>query len=507
MKKLVSASIVLACACSSMVMCLPGYAQGPDGQSAPASAAQGQGAQGASGNCAAPTIKDAAEYNAYTNATSQSTPAAKASAMEQFLQQYPNSVAKNDVLLELMVAYQQAGSVEKTLDAAKRLLQVEPNNLRALFVAVYLEKQTANGDQQKLDQAAADAQKGLTVQKDACTSQADFDKVKDTATPIFYSAIGADDAAKKDYKGEVDAFTKELQSYKDPAQTTQVPGLLDTYYLGNAYVSEDSKDPNNQKQAVWFLTRAAQFAKPPYQQQIETAAEYWYKKYHCAQNDAACQSNPPQGFQQVQQLAAVPANVFPPAAYNPSQAPPPPSPQDLAHQAIATTQGCANVTPAPPPAPANGSGPAAAPAAAPAPATDASAAAPSIPSSCSDNLKQMALSDKEFILANGALPDQQAIWSVMKGVTAEVPGLVISATPDSVQLAVSQDAKQSQKADFTINMKTPLKEQPKTGDTVTYIATFDSYTQNPPMIILKDGESKAPEHKAVTHRPVRHTTH
>ncbi len=506
MKKLVSASIVLACACSSMVICLPGYAQGPDGQSTPDPAAQNQGAPGASANCAAPTIKDAAEYNAYTNATSQSTPAAKASAMEQFLTQYPNSVAKNDVLQELMVAYQQSGNAQKTLDTAKRLLQADANNLRALLVAVYLEKQLANGDQAKLDEAAADAQKGLNAQKDPCTSQADYDKVKDTATPIFYSAIGADDAAKKDYKGEIDAFTKELQSYKDPAQTTQIPGLLDTYYLGNAYVSADPKDPNNQKQAVWFLTRAAQFAKPPYQQQIETAAEYWYKKYHCAQNDAACQSTPPQGFQQVQQLAAIPANVFPPATYNPSQAPPPPSPQDLAHQAIVTTQGCANATPAPPPAPANGAAPAAAPAATPAPAsTDAAAA--SIPPACSDNLKGMALGDKEFILANGAMPDQQAIWGVMKGVTAEVPGTIISATSDSVQLAVSQDAQQSQKADFTVNMKTPLKELPKTGDKVTYIATFDSYTQNPPMIILKDGEPKTPERKAAPHRPARHTTH
>ncbi len=83
--------------------------------------------------------------------------------------------------------------------------------------------------------------------------------------------------------------------------------------------------------AVWFLTRFAAFAKPPYQQQALAAAQYWYTKYHCAQNDAACRSTPPQGFLQIQQLASVPANVFPPADYNPTQAPPPPSPADLAH--------------------------------------------------------------------------------------------------------------------------------------------------------------------------------
>ncbi len=103
--------------------------------------------------------------------------------------------------------------------------------------------------------------------------------------------------------------------------------------------------------------------------------------------------------------------------------------------------------------------------------------------------------------------DQQVIWSVMNGVTAEVPGVVISATPDSVQMAVSQDAQQSQKADFTVNMKTPLKVLPKQGEKVTFIATFDSYTQNPPMIILKDGESKAAPKAPVHHAPVHHATH
>jgi hypothetical protein len=117
----------------------------------------------------------------------------------------------------------------------------------------------------------------------------------------------------------------------------------------------------------------------------------------------------------------------------------------------------------------------------------------------------MALSDKEFILANGALPDQQAIWSVMNTVTAEIPGVVVSATPSTVQLAVTQDAQQSNTADFTVNMTTPLKDVPAAGTKVTYIATFDSYTQKPPMIILKDGGPKPPEKKPVPHRTT--TTH
>src|ERR1700754_2254741 len=61
------------------------------------------------------TIKDPAEYNAYTNAVGQSAPAAKAAAIEQFLTTYPNSVVKEEMLEQLMAAYQQSGDVNKTL--------------------------------------------------------------------------------------------------------------------------------------------------------------------------------------------------------------------------------------------------------------------------------------------------------------------------------------------------------------------------------------------------------
>jgi hypothetical protein len=164
------------------------------------------------------------------------------------------------------------------------------------------------------------------------------------------------------------------------------------------------------------------------------------------------------------------------------------------------------VTPVPPPAtPASA---AAAPAEAPAAAPAASATpAASAPTPCTDALrKSIGLADEEFILANGDQQDQQLIWSIMNGVTAEIPGVVVSATTSSVQLAVTQDAQQSNTADFTINMKAPLKTAPTAGTKVTYIATFDSYTQKPSMIILKDGEPKAAPKPPVHHTTTTHHT-
>jgi hypothetical protein len=386
------------------------------------------------------TIKDPAEYNDYSNAISQSSPAAKASAIEAFLTKYPNSVVKEEMLEQLMAAYQATNNMDKTVDAAGRLLQTDPNNLRALAITVYIkkaqaaQKSTPAEQQPLLDDAAASAQKGIAAPKPASMAQADFDKLKAATTPIFYSAIALDDQLKKDYPGAEDSFKKELQSVP-AAQTQTGPALNDTYLLGQAYAQQTPPDLKN---AVWFLTRAAQYAPPAAKDQIEKAAEYYYNKYHGGMD----------GFDQVKTL--VTQSVLPPDSYNPTPAPPPPSPADQAAKVVASTP----------------------------------------------DLKTLNLNDKEFILFNGKPEDAGKMWDTMKGQTYEIPGKVVSATADSVQLAVTDDAKASNTADFTVNMKKPLTTPPAIGTMVNYDATFDSYTQNPKMITLINGAPPAPEKPA-----------
>lgn len=395
------------------------------------------------------TIKDPAEYNAYTNAVGQSAPQAKASAIEAFLQKYPDSVVRNDLLETLMVSYQQMNDPDKTLDTAKRLLTVDPNNLRALFVIAYVDKSKGTAlmasnpasAQPVLDEGAADAQRGLSATKPPCMAAGDFEKLKNATTVTFYETVALDDQDKKDFSGAIAAVTSDLKSYANPNTDTQSgAGLNDTYILGQLYAQQTPADTKN---AAWFLTRAAQFAPAANKPTIEKAAEYFYQKYHGSMD----------GYPAVQALAQ--ANLFPPAAYNPTPAPPPPSPADLAAQTVASTP----------------------------------------------DLSQLSLSDREFILLNGRPDDAAKVWAVMKGQRVGVPGVVISATADSVQLAVTQDNQQSKKADFTINMKTSLKSVPAIGSSVTYDATFDSYTTNPFMITLIDGE--VPPKPAARHTPAR----
>jgi hypothetical protein len=432
MKKVVFASLLVAAATSVTVNSAIG--------TAPIAMAQ-DNSQAQPGQI---TIKDPAEYNDYSNAISQSSPAAKASAIEAFLTKYPNSVVKKDLLEVLMNIYSQGADQAKTLDAANRVLQIEPNNLRALFFSVYIEKQQAAQDQNAaeaqgiLDKAAKAAQIGLSAPKPASMSDADYKTLTAVTTPTFYSALALDAENKKDYAGAIDAFNKELSSYSDPTKTTVVPALNDTYLLGLAYTQVT---PPDLPKAVWYLTRAAHFAPAQAQPGIEKAAEYFYKKYHGGMD----------GFPAIQEQ--VQTSLNPPASYQPTAAPPPPSPADQAHQAVISTP----------------------------------------------DLKTLSLADKEFVLFNGTPDDAAKVWAVLNGITAEIPGKVIAATADSVQIAVTEDNKQTNKADLTINMKTPLKTVPAVGSDVTYIATFDSYTPTPPMIVLKDGQLKPAA-------PVHHTT-
>jgi len=414
--------------------------------------------------CAAPfahaqdsiTIKDPAELNTYQNAIGTAAPAAKAAALEDFLTKYPQTVLKVQVLTTLLGTYQGLNDQPNMIKAAKRLLDADPTNLRAAFAYVYLTKAQATAKaatdpaaaQPMLDDAANVAQAALKVTAPSPASGVsadDFAKLKAATTPIFESAIATDDVGKKDYKDAIDSYKAELKSYPDLGTPAGALGINETYLLGQAYVSEDPKDLPD---GIFYLERAAQYAPAAAKDTVEKAAEYWYQKYHGGMD----------GFDPIKQLAH--DNATPPDSYKPTAAPPPPAPDKLAHDAVAAAN-----TP--------------------------------------ELLKSMALTDKEFVLANGNQEDADKVWAVMKGVRTEVPGTVIQATADSVQLAVSPDAQQTKTADFTVNFAKPLATLPTIGSSVKYDATFDSFTKTPPMIILSDGElpeaPKKPARKPAAH--------
>jgi tetratricopeptide (TPR) repeat protein len=392
----------------------------------------------------------AAEYASYNACSTAATPAAKAPACEAYLTAYPQSTLKADTLLQLMNIYYSLKQPDKAIDAADRLLQVDPNNLRGLAFEVYLHKQAADAatdpaaKQAAFDLASSFATKGLAATKPKDMSDADFKKLKDSLTPTFYSAIANAALNKKDTATAITNFKSELSSV--PVDQTTKPGFLlqDTYALGAAYYQSTPPDYVN---CTWYTSRAANFAPDPYKTEFLKVANYCYKKYHGGSD----------GFDAV--TAAVPNSLDPPAGFTIKPAP---SPADIVAQVIATTP----------------------------------------------DLSTLAIGDKEFILANGKPEDAAKVWDTVKGKTVEVPDVIVVSVSDTVLTAsVSDDAVQSKTADFTFNLKEPLKTPPAVGDKVTMTGTYASFAPSPIMITMSDGEIVLPKKEPAKKAPVHHKAH
>jgi len=403
------------------------------------------------------------EYAAYQNATTQTTPAAKAQAFAAYLKAYPQSSVKGDVLQQMMFAYSQANDSQNTLDTADQLLALQPDNLYAYVFEVSLRSAAAStltdpaAKQAALDKAADYATKGLAVGQPKGMSADDFAKVKGQGYPIFYGAIGADTLQKKDSAGAIKAFNSELAAV--PVATTEAPGpqLMDTYYLASAYYTSTPPDYLN---CAYYAARAAFYAPEPFKTTFTKLGTYCYTKYH----------GKPDGYDAVTAVAK--DNLVPPASFAASVTPAP-KPSDMVANLVATTP----------------------------------------------DLAVLAPSDREFALQYGAGLDPKTqksyadeVFDAVKGKSVELPKvLVISATANVVTVAVSDDAVQSKTADYTFNMKEPIKDAdiPAAGALVTLDGTYASYTPSPLMITMSDGalvvakKAAAPVH----HAPVHRTTH
>jgi hypothetical protein len=441
-------------------------------------------------------IKDPAEYNAYSMATTQSDPKAKAAAIEDFLTKYPQSVVKKTLLDTLIDTYQGLGDMDHTLSAASRVLQIDPDNLKAIYISVFIKKNQCakTSDQQTCDDAAALAQKGLSATKPAGIADDAWKQQTDATAPFFHSAIAVDDmVAKKDPAAAVEEYRKELMMYP-PDATTKGPGLGDTLQLALAYVKLQLVDAQAQRdaeakakatpgdatlvaaakaakdkagqdyvQACWFFARAWNFAPANFKSQIEPQLEYYFKKYH---GDLT-------GLDALKTQAA--ATLFPPGTLNIAPAK---TPEEQIHDLLASTA----------------------------------------------DWNTLALADKETVLSVGSKEDADKLWATLQGKDTPVPGTVIESNANQIKVAVTQDSKDAKMADFIVNMKEPIpeKEIPAVGSELKLLkdggpeldGTYDTYTQVPAssaaaasaQIVLKDGILQTAKKKPATKPAAAHHT-
>jgi hypothetical protein len=391
-----------------------------------------------------------AEYAAYNKANTETTPAAKAAAFEDYLKQYPNSAVKVDVLNQILYADQVIGDQAATLSAADRLLAVDPNNLRALTLEVYYHRTDADkltdttAKATALDAVAKYAQQGLNAAKEKDMSDADYATLKANTAPTFESAIADDDLAKKDNAGAIATLKKEIDADVEDTKKPS-PTLQDVYILAQSYYTSTPPDYLN---CAWYATRAAAFVPEGLKSSIQPLAAYCYKKYHGSAD----------GYDAMQ--TAVQTNLDPPAGFTVTPAP---KPADLVANLVATTS----------------------------------------------DLATLALGDKETALQYGKPEDAQKVFDSVKGKSVEFPGVtVVSATADQLVLMVSDDAVASKTPDFTVTMKEPLKTIPVAGDKITVDGTYDSFTASPLMITMTGGFVVPAKKPVPAHHPttVHHTS-
>jgi tetratricopeptide (TPR) repeat protein len=390
-------------------------------------------------------IKDPAEYNAYVGAAQQTDPTAQISGLEAFLAQYPNSVMKEDALELLMVAYQKANNQAKMLDTTQRILQVNPNNLRALALLSYIKRAQAEAGQdaqKNLADGAQFADRGLqalqTAPKPDGTSDADFTKMKTQMSAIFNGTSGMAALQAKNYPVAQQRLRAAVEA--DPND------LRNVYPLA---LADLTGTPPNTVEGLFFIARAANLAAgSPGQASIEGYGKSQYTKYHGSD----------QGWADLEAQAKT--TPLPPAGFTIAQYVPPTPAQQAAD--LAKTK------------------------------------AP----------KDMSFAEWELVLSAGAPADADKVWSAIKGVPLQMEGTVIKASPTELQIAASQDDIDQKRADVVVTMggTIPAKLMPQEAATLDFEGTPVSYTPSPFVMTMEKGAllTKAPPpKKPVHHRPAQ----
>jgi hypothetical protein len=118
----------------------------------------------------------------------------------------------------------------------------------------------------------------------------------------------------------------------------------------------------------------------------------------------------------------------------------------------------------------------------------------------------MSFAEWELCLSKGKPEDSDKVWSAIKGVPLQMEAQVISASPETVQLAGSSDDIDAKRADITLTMDGPIpaKLMPKEGGPLDFQGTPVSFTPDPFVMTMEKGalltKAGPPTHKPPVHR-------
>jgi hypothetical protein len=301
-------------------------------------------------------------------------------------------------------------------DAANRLLQVNPNAVRALALMAYTKRAAVEANpnsptvQQDSQQALQFGQKGLTAlqcfTKPAGTPDAEFETQKKQMAAIFNGAAGRGALNLKDFPTAQKFFTEAVNI--DPTN------LNDVYGAALAYLTPQPINPLG----LWYAARAVALGKG--NEQLDKYGHYKYQKFHGAD---------PTDDHWKELVAAAATQTAPPAGFTVTPAPTP------AQQAAKLAQ--------------------------------------------TKDPKTMDFADLETVFGNAEPAVSQQVLTAIKGQPMQpFAARVIQATPTQLSVAATQDAIEQNRADVIVNMVAPIpaKLLPKVGSETGLTGSVDSFT-------------------------------
>jgi tetratricopeptide (TPR) repeat protein len=251
----------------------------------------------------APQWKSRDEYDAFMAMANEKDPNKKISLAEAFIQKFANSDFKASAYSQEMQAYYQLGDGAKAIDAGKKVLDLDPDNIDALaflsYVFPFVFKAEDPDATSKLSRAENDAKHGLDalgkIQKPEKVTDEQFAQFVKPKRAIFNNAISFVALQRKDYAAAIVGFK---------AAAADNPSDVYTFYrMGLAYLYSSPPDYDH---GVWYVARAVSLAnasKNPAGADIDKFLRRAYVNYHG--NDqglqdvltqAAATPNPPEGF-------------------------------------------------------------------------------------------------------------------------------------------------------------------------------------------------------------------
>ena len=443
----------------TFVLALTGVSLAQGNPQPQATTPSGQAAQPSGSPQNQKVIKDPAEYNAYITALNTQDPAQRAAAMEAFIKQYPQSVVLSDALDQAMAAYQQANNQPQVEATAKRILQQNPNNIRALAIVVALDRQAVTAGTGKADtlkEMCTNAQTGIqqlpSWQKPEGMNDADFQKLSNQMSDIFQGASGFCSLQAKDYAAARTAYQKAVSI--DPTN------LQDVYQLSVANLEMNPMD----KKGFWYCGKAISLAQrlnnPQAVQGMTAYCKSKYKRYHGGED----------GWDQIAAAAATQAAPGPEV----DAIAPAPTPAELACKAVQE-----------------------------------------------NDPSQLSFADWEYILQfrdQGAPGWAQCnkdaadkVWAAIQAKQKDEKGdpaklkinvKVVSASADTVDAALTDDNQQANKADLHIVLAKPATRPPAAGANIDIVGNITDYTPSPFMFTMTGAELPS-----AAKPPVRKTVH